>query len=154
MSISEEVITTYYLFRHAEKNRSDTTLTDPELSQIGNLRAINWAHYFDSIPLNDIYSTNFARTQQTVVPIATAKQLIIQSYEPKSLITKDFLEQTRGHLVLISGHSNTTPRMVNQLIGKEQFPDMDDLDNSSLYVVRFRDNIPTVEIRKVPLPRE
>jgi 2,3-bisphosphoglycerate-dependent phosphoglycerate mutase len=152
--VQKESITTYYLIRHAEKDRSDTTNANPALSQIGNLRAINWVHYFDSIPLNDIYSTDYIRTQQTVLPIASNKKIEVQSYEPKSLITDDFLKKTQGHFVLISGHSNTTPIMVNQLMGAELFPEMNDDDNSSLYVVRFLDGVPNAEIRTVPLPRE
>lgn len=150
----QAITTTYYLIRHAEKDRNDTTDTNPPLSQIGDLRALNWKQYFDSIPLTEIYSTNYTRTQQTVLPTATAKNIKVESYEPKSLITPEFLKRTQGHLVLISGHSNTTTKMVNQLMGAELYPDMNDNDNSSLYVVRFLDSIPHVEIRTVNLPRE
>lgn len=150
----QPITTTYYLIRHAEKDRNDTTDTNPPLSQIGDLRALNWQQYFDSIPLAEIYSTQYTRTQQTVLPTATAKNITIESYEPKSLITPEFLRKTQGKFILISGHSNTTPKMVNQLMGAELYPDMNDLDNSSLYVVRFQDSIPRVEIRKINLPRE
>ncbi len=152
--VHQAITSTYYLIRHAEKDRNDTTDTNPPLSHIGNLRAKYWVQYFDSIPLNEIYSTNYTRTQQTVLPTATSKNIAVQSYEPKSLITADFLAKTRGQFVLISGHSNTAPRMVNQLMGAELFPDMNDNDNSSLYVVRFLDSIPSVEVRTVNLPRE
>ena len=37
--------------------------------------------------------------------------------------------------MLIAGHSNTTPQLVNQLIGEDRFEDMDDSDNSTLFKV-------------------
>lgn len=65
----------------------------------------------------------------------------------------EFLWYTKGNRVLIVGHSNTTPMLVNQLLGEERFPDMDDSDNSSLYVVTFQGDEKHVEVRKVDLPQ-
>lgn len=149
-----EITTTYYLIRHAEKDRSDTTNTNPPLAPEGLLRANLWAHYFDTIALDQIYSTNYIRTQETVRPLALNKSISVKYYEPKVLVNQEFLTKTLGQKILISGHSNTTPGVVNSLIGKEQYPDMDDYDNSSLYVVTLRDSIPSVVIRTVALPQE
>ncbi|MEZ4874011.1 MAG: phosphoglycerate mutase family protein [Flavobacteriaceae bacterium] len=147
-SIAEET-TTYYLIRHAEKDRSDSTNVDPALTEKGLDRARLWAHYFDSIPLNEIYTTQYKRTHQTAMYVATKQQLPAEEYVPQNLITEDFKQITKGHKVLIVGHSNTTPMLVNQLIGNETYPEMDDRDNSSLYVVTVKGKNTKAVIRKV-----
>lgn len=144
--------TTYYLIRHAEKDRTDSTESDPTLTNMGFKRAQYWAQYFDSIPLNEIYSTNYKRTLQTIAVVANQKKKEVKVYDPKSLINGDFLEKTKDQRVLICGHSNTTPQLVNQLMKEELYPDMHDNDNSSLYVVTFRKGGGSAEIKTVALP--
>lgn len=130
-----EIVTTYYLIRHAEKDRSDSTNTNPALTEKGLERAKHWAHYFDSIPLNKIYSTDYQRTQQTARYVAEKQKITVESYSPNTIITEDFKNNSKGQKVLIVGHSNTTPMLVNQLIGNGKFEDIPDDDNSLLYVV-------------------
>lgn len=150
-----ENTTIYYLIRHAEKDRSDSAAKDPVLTPIGHERAKLWSHYFDSIPLDYIYSTDYERTQQTVMYLSRKTQLPIQSYSPGSLIDSNFLQKTKGRHVVICGHSNTTPETVNKLIQSDTYPQMDDADNSSLYVVSIKaDGSTEVHIRKVNLPKE
>jgi len=135
--ISSE-ITTYYLIRHAEKDRSDPTNRNPNLSEAGITRAKNWAKYFDSIPLDQIYSTKFHRTQQTVAYTSTNQNIPVQQYDPDQLYTEDFQILTQGQKVLIVGHSNTTPMFVNTILGEEKYSWMDDSDNASLYIVTIK----------------
>jgi 2,3-bisphosphoglycerate-dependent phosphoglycerate mutase len=144
-------ITTYFLIRHAEKDRSDPTNRDPYLTEEGKNRAKNWVKYFDSIHLDQIYSTGFHRTQQTIAYTATNQNLPSQQYDPYELYTEDFQILTRGQKVLIVGHSNTTPMFVNAIVGEEKFPPMDDSDNSSLYIVTVKDGVASVTIEKVDL---
>jgi len=51
------------------------------------------------------------------------------------MYTEDFVTATKGKTVLIVGHSNTTPVFANKILGKEQYKNMDDHDNASLYIV-------------------
>ncbi|MBW2938218.1 histidine phosphatase family protein [Aureisphaera sp. CAU 1614] len=146
-----EIVTTYYLIRHAEKDRSDSTNTNPALTAKGLERAKLWASYFDSIPLNRIYSTNYVRTQQTAKDVSEKKSLPIEPYEPKSLIADDFKEATKGNHILIVGHSNTTPMLVNKILGTNTYEDIPDDDNSRLYVVTIEGDNKKCEIRKVEL---
>ena len=146
-----EIVTTYYLIRHAEKDRSDSTNVDPTLTERGLERAKLWARYFDSIPLDKIYSTNYVRTQQTAKDVSEKKSLPIESYEPKSLITDNFKEATKGNHILIVGHSNTTPMLVNKILGTNTYEDIPDDDNSRLYVVTIEGDNKKCEIRKVEL---
>ena len=45
-SCTNEETTTYYLIRHAEKDRTDATNPNPSLTITGEQRAQNWAEYF------------------------------------------------------------------------------------------------------------
>ncbi|MBT8187381.1 MAG: histidine phosphatase family protein [Croceitalea sp.] len=135
----EPIISTFYLIRHAEKDRSDSTNIDPELTQQGLDRAIRWAEIFDKVSINAIYSTNYERTQMTAAPIAIKKNLDVQTYDPKNLDVEAFLMDNEGFNVLIVGHSNTTPDFANKLLKMEKYEAMDDTDNGSLFIVRVVD---------------
>lgn len=135
---AEPVITTFYLIRHAEKDRSDPENRDPELIQDGLDRAIRWAEVFDPITLDAIYSTNYERTSMTAAPTSVKKDIDITYYDP-DMDVEAFKLENEGRNVLIVGHSNTTPSLTNKLLGLEKYNQMDDTDNSSLFIVRIVD---------------
>ncbi len=137
---TEPVVSTFYLIRHSEKDRSDMDDPDPELKQKGLDRAIRWAEVFDHVPLDAIYSTNYERTTMTAAPTSVKKNIDIEFYDPQDLNIEEFIAKNIGTNVLVVGHSNTTPDLVNRLLGEEKYTAMDDDDNSSLFIVRFLDD--------------
>jgi broad specificity phosphatase PhoE len=146
---TETTMTTYYLIRHAEKDRTDPTNNNPNLTEAGLSRAKNWAVFFKNVSLDQVYSTNYNRTQQTAQFVAMDKNLEVQTYDPGKLNSEAFQKQTKGKTVLVVGHSNTTPQFVNAIIGETTYPDMDDGDNVSVYVVSLINDIKKVEILTV-----
>ena len=70
---NDDTKTTYYLIRHAEKDRSDSTKVNPDLTAKGFERAKHWASYFDSIPFEKVYATNYLRTSNTASYTAAAQ---------------------------------------------------------------------------------
>jgi broad specificity phosphatase PhoE len=132
---SPPVISTYFLIRHAEKDRTNPDDKDPELSQRGLGRAMHWAEIFDDVSLDAIYSTDYARTTMTAAPTAVKKDITVTYYDPDMLGIETFKAETLGKNVLIVGHSNTTPEMVNRLTGGDTYSSMDDTDNGSLFIV-------------------
>ncbi len=133
----ETTISTFYFIRHAEKDRSNPDDIDPELNQDGLGRAIRWAEVFDFVPLDVIYTTDFERTEMTAAPTAVKKDLVLQYYKLDELNIEDFKQTNLGKQVLVVGHSNTIPDFVNKMMGVEQYNNMDDYDNSSLFIVRI-----------------
>ncbi|NND89086.1 MAG: histidine phosphatase family protein [Flavobacteriaceae bacterium] len=146
---TNEQISTYYLIRHAEKNRASETPEDPELNEMGIARAERWKSYFDSIPLDLVYSTDYRRTQETAAPIAKMKDLTVRSYDPKNLYDSKFQRETEGKLVLVVGHSNTTPAFVNSILNSNTYSSIDDSENGLLYRVVVGKEEPQVSILKV-----
>ncbi len=145
--IQEELppqITTFYLIRHAEKDRSDPEALDPELNQKGLGRAMHWAEIVNEVPLDAIYTTDYERTSMTAAPTAVKQDITVQYYDPQTIDIERFKQDNQGKNVLVVGHSNTTPEMVNKLIGEERYPPMDDSDNGSLFIVTLFGNRPAV----------
>ena len=127
--------TTYYLIRHAEKDRSDRADRNPHLNKLGQERAQKWSEVFKDVAFDAVYSTTYFRTRETAAPTATEKGLEIESYDAGKMYNAAFQDATKGKTVLVVGHSNTTPSFVNTILGEEKFPWMEDSDNGSLFIV-------------------
>lgn len=127
--------TTYYLIRHAEKDRSNSDNHDPMLTDKGLERAENWQKTLQHLSFDAVYSTNYQRTLQTAKPLAKANAVEITLYNPRAFDIKAFKAETKGKTVLIVGHSNTTPFFANMLLGEKRFESIDDTNNSNLYII-------------------
>ena len=134
-SIPENDCSTFYLIRHAEKVRINKTDRDPALNEKGMIRALNWRDFFIDKDISKIYSTNYKRTLETVKPIEVAMDLTAILYSPSSIDYKNFISSNKGEIVLVVGHSNTIPDFVNELINDQVYSQIDDLNNSNLYIV-------------------
>lgn len=127
--------TTFYLIRHAEKDRSDAANKDPNLTNDGSIRAEKWAKILKNVKFDAIYSTNYNRTKQTASPLAVQNNLKISLYEPGHINGEVFMRISKGKNILIVGHSNTTPQVANKLLGEEKFVQIDDSNNGNLYII-------------------
>lgn len=145
----ENIIATYYLIRHAEKDRGDKKNKDPHLTSFGRQRANNWNKHFKGIKFDAVYSTDYNRTKETATPTAKANDLVLHFYNPSDFKIEEFIEKTKGQTVLIVGHSNTTPKFVNALIGKDKYDDIEDHNNANLYKVTFTKDGKTSELSVV-----
>ena len=111
LQAQETQTTTYYLIRHAEKNRLVTSDNNPNLKEKGVDRAIKWSKTFKHINFDYIFSTNYNRTIQTALPTAKSKDLEIQFYNPSDLYNEEFKTLTKGKTVLIVGHRIQLPNL-------------------------------------------
>ena len=139
-SIPENDCSTFYLIRHAEKVRTNKSDRDPALNEKGIIRALNWKEFFIDKGISKIYSTNYKRTLETVKPIKEALGLNTILYSPSNIDYKNFISSNKGEIVLIVGHSNTIPNFVNELINDQVYAQIDDLNNSNLYIVSLCDS--------------
>ena len=131
---SQEKITTFILTRHAEKANDGTK--DPDLTDAGKMRADQLVKLLREQSVDAIYSTDFKRTQNTVMSLAKAKNLNISRYEAfKTEAIDEIVEKHRGGTIFMCGHSNSIPWTVNYLIGKEQYKDFEDSDYNNLIII-------------------
>ena len=145
----KENTSVYYFIRHAEKDRSDSTNKNPSLTLQGLERANKWALFFKDKNIAAVYSTNYKRTQQTALPIAKEQNLEIISYTAKELISEKFIADNKGKNIVIVGHSNTTPELVNSLLGEKKYEDIADRENNNVFIVTLKKNKTTAKRVKV-----
>ncbi|WP_372792442.1 histidine phosphatase family protein [Lutibacter sp.] len=151
VNAQESEITTYYFIRHAEKERNDATNNNPNLTEKGQQRAENWSSVFKNVDFDLVYSTNYNRTIQTATPTLESKSLEIQFYNPKELYSEDFKLKTNNKIVLVVGHSDTTPIFVNTILGNEKYADIADDNNSNLYIITVSNDKITDVLLKIDL---
>ena len=125
-----------YLIRHAEKDRSDPLNKNPHLNEKGIERSLLWNGYFENKEVNSIYSTNYNRTIETVLPISIAKGIKPIIYSASNINYESFLKKEKGNTVIVVGHSNTIPGFVNKLIEDDYYKQINDTVNSNLYIVK------------------
>ncbi|MDZ4700125.1 MAG: phosphoglycerate mutase family protein, partial [Rhodothermales bacterium] len=107
-----------YLLRHAEKEVPPADTTDnPPLDPAGFARAEALVRVLGDAGVTRILSTDYQRTRQTVQPLADRLGLTVELYDGRALA--DVAEMLRGASgrILVSGHSNTTPDLVDRLGG-------------------------------------
>jgi len=133
--------TTFYLVRHAEKESG----ADPVLTTEGQARAEALRQVLARTPLAGVHVTQWQRTQLTAKPIATERDLTMQVHSTASIDLEEHIQslvdalvsQHCGENVLVVGHSNTVPRIINGLAGLTM-PDLDERDYDNFYQVRIR----------------
>ena len=147
--LDAQQITTYYFIRHAEKVRSDRSDKNPSLNELGFERAKKWQSVFSNISFDAIYSTNYLRTRLTAKPTADDQSLPILLYDPKNLYDDVFQKKTKGKTVLVVGHSNTTNVFVNKILGQSTYPEINDTNNSNLYIVSIINGVASSILLKI-----
>ncbi len=129
-----------YLVRHGETCLDQGS--NPHLSSYGRDRASELARVLMDEEIQEIYSTPFYRTIETATPISesTGKpitQIAVQAGFVAELAST--IRESTAERILISGHSNTTPALINLLIGTT-LPDLTEFDFDRLYVVHLRED--------------
>ena len=138
---STDNTTTYYLIRHAEKDKSDKTNRDPHLIKEGLKRAENWKNVLKNVKFDLVYSTDYNRTRETAKPTAAANNIEVTFYNPRDLKIEEFMAKTKGKTVLIVGHSNTTPWFTNALLGEQKYGPISEDNNSNIFIVTLSGDI-------------
>lgn len=130
--------TTIILVRHAEKDTIGGK--DPQLSVTGRARAEKIPTLFKDAKPDLFYSTPYIRTRQTLMPWAKMAGQEIKAYDPSDLqLFANELKSLQGKTVVVAGHSNTTPVLVNLLLGANKYQVMNDSDYSKLWIVTIKD---------------
>lgn len=139
----QPVETGIYLIRHAEKEGSGA---DPNLSDVGLQRANNWAVIFQDVVFDAFYSTNYNRTLQTIQPTADSNGKPVTIYDPANFSLDDVIADHTGKNVLIVGHSNTIPELINAYLGADIYPDMAETEFGNLYKISIVDGVVSHEM--------
>jgi broad specificity phosphatase PhoE len=131
--------TTVVVVRHAEKVMDGSV--DPALTDQGQARAALLARMFGDRRLQDhidaIYVSPALRTRLTAAPLAArlgvAPEVVSQD-DPRSLARR-VLHEHRGGRILIVGHTDTMPALVEALSGVKDIPPIGALEYGTMYII-------------------
>ena len=127
---------TIFLVRHAERAATSGRVpSDTGLSAAGKARAQDLAQELRDAKITAIFTTEYKRTKETALPLARSSGIrpeVVAADDLRALIAK--LKGARGN-VLVVGHSNTLPPILNALgISSRVIVSESDYDNLFLVV--------------------
>jgi broad specificity phosphatase PhoE len=127
-------VTTVVIVRHAEKAAAPPD--NPPLSTEGQARAQTLARILEGANVRGVYATEFPRTQQTVQPLAERLGLPVTQVNAGDAdgLVKHIMSNHRGETVVVAGHSNTVPLIIEKLKGG-QVPAIADTEYDRLFIV-------------------
>ena len=116
---------TVVVVRHAEK--ADDGTRDPDLTEAGRKRACALVDVLAETEIAAIYTTQYRRTRATAEPLAADRDLEIQVREitGENMATwfdsmvAEIHRDHAGRTVVMVGHSNTVPRIVEVMTGRD-----------------------------------
>jgi broad specificity phosphatase PhoE len=146
---AQSTTTVVYLVRHAEK-LDDTA--DPPLTEAGAERARLLERTLVDAGITRILSSDYERTRDTAAPLAERLGLEVEIYDPRAL--DELAERIRSEpgRYLVSGHSNTTPALVERLGGDPGEPIREADEYDRLYVLSVRPEGTTTVLLRYGLP--
>lgn len=132
-------VTKIVLVRHAEKVLDGSE--DPSLTEAGQQRAERLKRFLADMKIDKLYSTKYKRNVLTLMPLSKSKGLNIDIYEAHDKAFAPWvLKENSGKNIVISGHSNTVPVLVNSWLGKEQFAQLPDEEYGKIWILTFQNN--------------
>jgi len=140
---AQAATTTVFLVRHAEKvdpadpEFAGASPDDPPLSASGVARAEELARTLGRVGITTIYSSPYERTRATVRPLAARLGLEITEHPAADVaeLAERIRAANRGGVVVIAGHSNTVPALIEAL-GAGSVPPIEDAwEYDNLYIV-------------------
>jgi len=148
-----QATTTIIFVRHAEQTSHDEA--DPSLSDAGRRRVAELTRQLADADvvagIDAVYSTPFKRSQETVQPIADALDLPINSYSATDTETvlENIMENHKGQIILVVGHSNTVPALIANLGASKNVPPIaqDEFDNIYIISIPWFGKTKTIRLR-------
>lgn len=134
-----QATTTLIFVRHAD--RVQAAGDDPGLSTAGAARAIELRRLLGDADVvagvDEIYVTQYRRSQETAAPLARALNIDVRSYDAADTVDvlRRILERHKGKIVLVVGHSNTIAPMIAELGGSKKVPAIAEGEYDNLYIV-------------------
>ncbi len=132
--MAAEPVRTVILVRHAERAGG----TDPSvgISEVGRCRAKVLAGMLADAKVQGIYTSEVARTQQTAEPLAQKLGIRPEVVPAKDIdiLAAKLRASAAGATLLVVGHSNTVPVIVERL-SRETQPPIGETEYDRLFVV-------------------
>ncbi len=123
---------TVYVMRHLQKAAG----TDPGLTKIGSANAVRLAFWFKHDAPEAIYVTQFRRSVETARPLSRRLKVRTTSYDANATAAMIAKVQASKGPVLIVGHSNTVPQIIQALGGPRASGNLAESDFGRIWIVK------------------
>lgn len=129
--------TTLIWVRHAEKDTLDLS-PNPGLTAEGKMRAKNLRSALDSLNISAVFSTEFDRNIQTVMPLAADQGLDIRLYKRDSWpsLLDTLPSYFRDETILICGHGDQILNMIAYLGAPTERKHLDKNEYDKIFILR------------------
>lgn len=124
-----------YCARHCEKVKDGSK--DPELTAEGQARAERLGRILSGAKIHRVCTTPYKRTMHTGEAVQRhTGNPPFETYPPdaQAVWLESVLAAGGGKQYFVAGHSNTVPQLLNLLVGKTQFLNIDDEEYGMFYV--------------------
>ena len=119
-----------YVVRHLEKAAG----SDPPLTEEGATRARQLAELLADREIAAVFATQTQRAMQTARPLAERLGLSVRAYDPSDPDALVRAARQASGPVLVVGHSNTVPDLVERFGGAAQ-PSMSEEEYGTVFVI-------------------
>ena len=131
--------TVVFVVRHAEKAVGGD---DPPLTEAGLRRAQALVHAVEYANVGAIYTSQFIRNHETAMPLSDKRgvpvtEVPVNLYQPGDygqVLAKEILAKHAGECVVVIGHQNTVPGVVQGLSG-QTVPGLRDQEYGTLFII-------------------
>lgn len=134
-----QATTTIIFVRHADK--ASMPADDPGLSEAGKRRVAELTRQLADIDvvagIDAVFATPYQRSQETARPIADKLDLPINTYDAEATeeVLETILNNHKGKIVLVVGHSNTLPQLMYDLGASKKVPTIHEDEYDNIYIV-------------------
>lgn len=135
---------TFILLRHAERFPSTKeNNSNPELTPEGIKRSERLVETVRKYKPDQIFSTNLKRTRATVMPLAENLnekyriQIQIYDYDEIEAFAEKLLKLDAKTVVIV-GHNNTTPALVNLLLKQDKYKQFGESEYDKIIIVKSK----------------
>ena len=143
------------VLRHAEKAQVEGN--DPPLSEAGMRRAQELVRVAEDAGVTAIYTTQYKRALDTAAPLASRLGITAAAVEITrenaaaytATLARQILARHAGQTIMVLGHSNTVPSLVEALGGRRP-PAIDDateFDRFYVVIIRRPGEVRTLSLR-------
>ncbi len=140
---SQSASKTVILVRHAEKAApgdpefDPSTPADPPLNTAGRERAAALAHSLGEADVTSVFATEYARTRETVEPLARATGVTVTIHPARDSegLASLLLGAPPASTSVVAGHSDTVPVIIEALGAGAVDPIEESWEYDNLYVV-------------------
>lgn len=139
--LAQKKMITVVIFRHADKEPEvEGDESDPDISIEGQKRAVRLVKVLEKYKPERLFSTNYARTIQTVTPLSRIKNLPVELYDAgdlKALVEK-ILASEGKRTVAVVGHNLTSYELANLLLKTSKYTMPPDADYGRIWILRVK----------------